>query len=69
MRQQKMGIMRAKLDIGHYRQMIKAADEVAKVTKNPDLFFILDKKIRRGRNSVRLAETAIAKLIEARYEQ
>ena len=69
MRKQKMGVLRAKLDIGNYRQLLKAADEVAKETKNPDLFFILDKKIRRGRNSVSLAETAIAKLIEARYEQ
>ena len=69
MRKQKMGIIRAKVDIDNYKQLLKAADEVAKVTKNPDLFFILDEKIRRGRNSVSLAETAIAKLIEAKNEQ
>ena len=69
MRKQRMGIVRAKLDIGNYRQLLKAADEVAKVTKNPDLFFLLDEKITRGRNSVSLAETAIAKLIEAKNEQ
>jgi len=69
MRKQRMGIVRAKLDIGNYRQLLKAADEVAKVTKNPDLFFLLAEKITRGRNSVSLAETAIAKLIEAKNEQ
>lgn len=63
------GIIRAKLDIGHYRQMLKAASEIAMQTKDPDLFFALDERIMRGRDSASRAETVIAKLIEVKNEQ